>query len=258
VTHLPLILQLTRRDIAQRYRGTALGWLWTLLTPLFMLAIYTFIFSVVFQARWPQAESLPRGQFALLLFAGLLIHGLTAECLGKAPHLILANTNYVKKVVFPLPALGLVTLLAALFHFSLSVLVLLAFQLFLLGHIPLTALWLPVIVAPFALGLLGVIWLLAALGVYLRDIGQVIGLALMALLFLSPIFYPAEALPEAFRPFLYANPLTLIIEQSRAVLLWGQMPDFSALLFYTIGAALVCLLGHRFFAFTRPGFADVV
>jgi lipopolysaccharide transport system permease protein len=256
--HRDLIWQLTRRDIAARYRGTALGLLWSLITPLLMLAMYTFVFSVVFQARWPQTETASKGEFALLLFTGLIIHGLATECLIKSPALVTGNPNYVKKVVFPLPVLPVVTLLTALFHFTLSFAVLLAAQIYFTGTVPITALWMPVILLPFAIGLLGCMWALAALGVYLRDIGQIVGLGLTILLFLSPIFYPATALPEAWRPFLYANPLTLIIEQSRAVILLGQSPDFFALALYTAAACVMLGLGYALFKKLRGGFADVL
>lgn len=256
--HRSLLGQLIRRDIAARYRGTMLGFAWSLLHPLLMLAIYTFVFSVVFQARWPLPETQPQGQFALILFAGLMIHGLAAAVLTAAPHSILAQVNYVKKVVFPLEILPLVPLGAALFHFGFSLLILLGAQAWLTGAIPVTALWLPLILLPYLLGLTGAAWILASLGVYLRDIGQLTGLLVMILLFLSPIFYPPEALPEVWRPWLNLNPLTVIIVQTREALLWGQTPDFRTLGIYGLGSGAFMLFGYWWFAKTRKGFADVL
>lgn len=186
-----------------------------------MLAVYTFVFSVVFQARWG-AGSESKTEFALLLFAGLMMFNLFAECINRAPSLILSNTNYVKKVVFPLEILPAVTLLSALFHGLISLGVwLLAYLVFGLPHA--TALYLPLIVLPFVLFILGLSWALASLGVFLRDVSQFIGVVTMTLMFLSPIFYPATALPEDYRHLLYLNPLTPVIEQTRDVLFWGKL-----------------------------------
>jgi lipopolysaccharide transport system permease protein len=256
--HYPLLKQLIWRDVASKYRGTALGMLWSLLTPLLMLAIYTFIFSVVFQTRWPMAEAQPKGQFALILFLGLMIHALAAEVLLRAPSAITAQVNYVKKVVFPLQILPLVPLGSALFGFSLSVLILLAAMEVIMGSIPLTALWLPVVLLPYVIALMGAAWMLGSLGVFLRDIGQMMGLVVSILLFLSPIFYPPEALPEAYRPLLSLNPLTVIITQARAVVLWGELPNFVALGMYGICASVFAAFGYAWFMKTRKGFADVL
>ena len=256
--HIPLYLQLVKREVSSRYRGTALGFGWSLLTPLLMLAVYTFVFSVVFKARWPLPEGQPQGQFAVILFAGLMVHTLMAETLTNAVSSIITNANYVKKVVFPLPLLPLVPLGAAIFYLAFSTLILLAAIFFITGTLHLTALWLPVVLLPFIIALIGAALFLSALGVYLRDIGQVIGLIMMAMLFLSPIFFPPEALPESYRPILSLNPLTLIITQVRDVLLWGKMPAFGALALYGAASAMFSLVCYAFFARVRKGFADVL
>jgi lipopolysaccharide transport system permease protein len=253
-----LFWQLLRRDIAGRYRGSVLGLAWVLLNPLLMLCVYTFVFSVVFSARWLASGEQPQAEFALILFAGLMLHTIAAEVLIRSTTAITAQVNYVKKVVFPLHLLPLIPLASAFFHYLLSLLVLLGASLLIKGFIPLTALWLPLILLPYALMLLGGAWFLAALGVYLRDITQVMGLAVALLLFLSPIFYPVEALPETWRPLLYANPLTLIISEARKVLLWGEWPDFMALLQYAACGLLAAITGYGFFLKTRRGFADVL
>lgn len=256
--YIPLYLSLVKREVASRYRGTALGFGWSLLNPLLMLAVYTFVFSVVFKARWPLPEGQPQGQFAVILFTGLMIHALMAETLNNAVHSITGQANYVKKIIFPLPLLPLVPLGAALFHYAFSLLILLGATWYLMGTLHLTALWLPVILLPFVIAVTGAAWFLAALGVYLRDIGQVIGLIMMAMLFLSPIFFPPEALPESYRPILSLNPLTLIITQAREALLWGNAPELKPLALYGLASTGFTALCYGFFRRVRRGFADVL
>ncbi len=253
-----LTWQLTRREVIGRYKGSTLGLLWSFLTPVLMLVVYTFVFSVVFKARWGTGGDESRSTFAVVLFAGLIVHGLFAEVLNRAPGLVLANVNYVKKVVFPLEILPVISMGAALFHALVSVLVLLAAFAFLNGHLPWTVVFLPLVFLPLVVFALGVAWFLASLGVYLRDVGQVIGLLTTMLMFLSPIFYPVTALPERFQTWILANPLTFIIEQARAVLIWGKMPSFSGLTLYAVVASAVAWAGFVWFQKTRKGFADVL
>lgn len=252
-----LVWQLTRRDVVSRYRGSVLGLAWSFFNPLLMLAVYTFVFSVVFKARWG-LETTGHGDFAVILFVGIIVHGVFAECVNRAPGLVLNNASYVKRVIFPLETLPWVAMGATLFHSAVSVLVLLIAQGFLRGSIPVTAFWLPVVILPLIIGTVGVSWLLAALGVYLRDIGQVTGILTTVMLFMAPVLYPVQALPESVRPYIYLNPLTFIIEQSREVLLWGNTPDFVGLGKYFLGAALVAWIGFAAFQKMRRGFADVL
>lgn len=261
--HGGLIRRFLARDVAQRYRGSALGLLWSFVTPLLMLAVYTAVFSVVFKARWASRGSeadapADTGEFALILFCGLILHAFLADCLTRAPQIILGNVNFVKKVIFPLEILPVVVVGSACFHFIMSLTVLLAAAFWHYGSLPATALLAPFVLAPFVMLTLGMSWLLASIGVYLRDIGQITGLAVTVLLFLSPVFYPPEALPEDWRPFLAVNPLTVIVENLRAVLLWGQMPDWRMLGLYASVALPVMMLGFAWFQKTRKGFADVV
>ena len=257
--HRGLTKQLLIREISARYRGSVIGMFWSLVTPVLMLALYTFVFNVVFKARWP-AVSADGGvlNFAMVLFLGLIIHGLVADTVVRSPRLILDNVNLVKKVVFPLEILPWVMLLSSLFNFLISFLLLLVFVLWELGTIPLTALWLPVIFLPYILVLVGLSWLLAAMGVYLRDLQQISGTLATLLLFLSPVFYSVTILPEPVQPFVYLNPIALIIESSRTALLYGDQPGFESLAIYTGCAVAIALLGFVFFQRTRRGFADVV
>ncbi|RCX06867.1 ABC transporter permease [Extensimonas vulgaris] len=252
-----LILASAKREVLGRYRGSALGLLWSFFNPLLMLAVYTFVFSEIFKARW-NAASESKTEFALVLFAGLIVFNLFAECINRAPSLVLSNVNYVKKVVFPLEILPVVALLSSLFHAGISLAVWLLAYSVLVGLPHATTLYLPLLVIPYLLFIMGLGWALASLGVYLRDVTQFIGVLTTMLMFLSPIFYPATNLPETYRSWLYLNPLTAVIEQTRAVLYWGQVPDFALLAIYWAATFLIAWLGFAWFQKTRKGFADVL
>lgn len=246
-----------KREVLGRYRGSVMGILWSFIHPLFMLIVYTFVFSVVFKARWGGGGD-SKTEFALLLFAGLLVFNLFAECINRAPGYVVGNPNYVKKVVFPLEILPWVGLGAAFFHSAVSLGVWLIAYVMFFGLPHATVLYLPLIVLPLALFIMGLSWALASLGVYLRDVGQFISLLTTVLMFISPIFYPASALPEAYRSLLYVNPLTPVIEQTRDVLFWGKAPDFTMQGIYLIASSIVAWLGFAWFQKTRKGFADVL
>jgi len=253
-----LIVQMSRREVAGRYKGSVVGLAWSFFNPVLMLAVFTFVFSVVFQARWGVGGEETKTQFAVVLFVGMIVHGLLAEVLNRSPGLILGNVNYVKKVVFPLEILPVVSMGAALFHSLISFgVLLLAFALF-NGYLHLTAILAPLVVLPLVILTLGLAWMLASLGVFLRDVGQTIGIITTILLFLAPVFYPISALPEAMRPWIMANPLTFIIEQAREVLIWGRFPNWIGLGLYTLIAMAVAWAGFAWFQKTRKGFADVL
>ncbi len=252
-----LAAALVKREIIGRYRGSVLGILWSFFNPIFMLIVYTFVFSVVFKARWNTGSD-SKTEFALVLFAGLIVFNLFAECFNRAPSLILSNVNYVKKVVFPLEILPWVALGSALFHTFISLGVWLIAYLILFGMPHPTVLFLPLVILPLLLLIMGLTWGLASLGVYLRDVSQLIGLFTTVLMFLSPIFYPASALPEQYRHLLLFNPLTPVIEQARDVMFWGKLPNMPLLSVYLLAAVLIAWLGFAWFQKTRKGFADVL
>ena len=258
IKHRQLIFQMIQREVIGRYKGSVIGLGWSFFNPILMLAVYTFVFSVVFKARWGIDTNESKTQFAVILFVGMIVHGLFAEVVSRAPSLILSNVNYVKKVVFPLEILPIISLGAALFHSLISVSVLLLAFVFFNGFLHWTVIFLPLVILPFMCLILGLAWIFASIGVFIRDIGQAINLIVMILMFLSPVFYPITALPEEFRPWLLANPLTFIIEQSREVLIWGKLPDFIGLLIYIFYSILLMWLGFAWFQKTRKGFADVI
>ena len=256
--HRILISRLSKREVVGRYRGSVIGLLWSLLNPLFMLVVYTFVFSVVFKARWGVGEDETKIQFAVVLFAGLIVHGFFAEVLNRAPGLVLSNVSYVKKVLFPLEILPGIAMGAALFHTAISLIVLLATYALFNGYLQWTAVLVPLVLLPLVILTLGLAWALASLGVFLRDVGQTISIITMVLLFLSPVFYPLTALPNEFQLLIMANPLTFIIEQTREVLIWGRLPNWMGLGIYTMIATGVAWSGFAWFQKTRKGFADVL
>ena len=250
--------RLTEREVLGRYRGSLLGIGWSFITPLAMLAVYTFVFSQVFKARWGGLEQAGPLGFAVNLFAGLIVFNLFSECASRAPGLVIANPNYVKKVVFPLEILGCVAVGNASFHALTSLLILLVFELIAFQHLPLTLLWLPLIWLPLVLGSLACTWFLSAAGVFLRDIGQLIGVGLNMLMFLSPIFFPLSALPSKWQPLLQLNPLALVIEQTRRAAVQGVNPGIEYIVLGTIVTLAACELSFRAFQKSKSAFADVL
>lgn len=257
--HRELTMQLVWRDVAQRYRGSHLGFLWSLVTPLATLAIYTFVFSTVLRARWrPQGET-SSAEFALALFAGLIPFGVFSEVANRSAGIIVGTPNYVKKVIFPLDILPVVALGSALVHSLIGVAILSVGVLWITGDVaPLCMAALPLAYAPLMLLCLAVGWTLASLGVYFRDIGHGVGIAVQMLMFLSPIVYPVQAVPVEFQQAMYLNPLTTIVEVFRSLLLWHSWPDWRPWLAWTLVSAVLAWLSHAWFVYLRKGFADVL
>ena len=255
--HRQLIWQMTKREVIGRYRGSILGILWSFLHPVFMLTIYTFIFSVVFKAKWGTGTD-DKTEFAMILFAGLIVFNLFSETVSRSPSLINSNVNYVKKVVFPLEILPLVSVLSSCFHSLVSIGVLILFRLVIGSGFSLTTFLFPFVIVPLLLFSLGVAWVLAAMGVYLRDVSQIIGMAMTALMFVSPIFFPISALPVNYRNIVYLNPLSFLIEQGREVLIFSHLPDWEGLLLYSAIGSVTTFIGLVIFQKARTGFADVL
>ena len=258
VSNRYLFLQMLRRDIQQRYRGSQLGFLWAFIYPILMLLVYTFVFGMVMKVKWG-VEGQDNIEFGIILFAGLIFHSFLAEVVMSAVGLIRGNQQFVKKVVFPLEILNMVSVFNALFHMVLSFIILLVIFLISGGTLHWTIVFVPLIVLPFVLFLMGLSWLIAVLGVYVRDLNQFVGVIVTLLLFLGPIVYPFSRVPEAIKAYvLWCNPLTIIVEQFRAVALFGELPNWHYLGVYSIGAILMLFIGVWFFEKTRSGFADVI
>lgn len=253
-----LIGQFTKRNVFARYKGSYLGLIWSFITPLAILLVYTFVFSVVFRARWEGAVTDSHAEFALALFAGLIAFNIFSESSLAAPTLIVNNPNYVKRVVFPLEILPVSTLAAAVIHSFFSLVILLTGILIVLGTVPWTLIFLPLIYLPLLFLCLGLSWFLSSLGVFIRDVGHLLGVIVQMLFFLTPIFYPISAVPPSFRIFIYINPLSFIVNHFRRVTLFGQQPDWGEYLLITIAAFGMSLLGYVWFMKSKKTFADVV
>lgn len=256
--HWRLVLQLARREVVGRYRGSLAGAAWSFFNPLLMLAIYTFVFSSIFKVRWGIDTQESKADFALILFVGLMIHGFFADCISRAPNLVLANVSYVKKVVFPLELLPWISVLSALFHLLISTIVLLIVQLILDFHLPATTILLPLVLLPFILITVSLSFIFSAIGVYLRDIGQLTAMITTILFFLSPIVYPSSSLPEGLQPLIKLSPITYPVEQSRGILIFGELPQLSGWLIYMAVAIVALAFSFYFYQKTRKGFADVL
>lgn len=253
-----LIWQMIRREVATRYQGSIIGVAWSFVTPMLMLLVYTFVFSVIFKARLSTTGQESRLDFAIHLFAGLIVFGLFSEVVNQAPSQIVSNRNYVKRVVFPLEILSWVSLGAVLVRSLISLAVLLLVQLITRQVLPWTVIFFPVVLLPLIFASLGVGWFLSALGVYIRDIGQVTTVFTTMLMFLSAIFYPLSSLPERIQPWLRLNPLAVIIAESRKVLLLGGLPDWQWLGIALLMGVVIAFAGFWWFQKTRKGFADVL
>ncbi len=256
--HRELIHQFTKRQVLQQYKGSYLGVLWSFVTPMAMLAVYTFAFSVVLGARWEGDKTGSHLEFALTLFAGLIVFNVFSVSISSAPGLIIGNRNYVKKVVFPLEILPVGRLGSALVDSLFSVLILLLGGIIILRQLPWTIIFLPLTYLPLIFLSLGVSWFLASLGVFIRDIKNLTSVIVRMLLFLTPIFYPITLVPPQIRFLIYLNPLTLIVENFRRVTLFGQLPHWGGLLVITAVTFGIYMLGYIWFMKSKKTFADVV
>lgn len=257
IRHRKLTASLIRRDIESRYRGSAAGLIWAFITPLMTLLVYAFVFGLVFKTRWIGYSDSPL-DFAILMFAGLLVFNLFSECANRACSQMLANTNYIKKVVFPLEILPLANIGSALFHFGMSLLVWVTFYIVFIGMPSAKILLLPIAIAPLLFFTIGVSWFLSSLGVYLRDTQQIVSILTTALLFLSPVLYPLAALPEKYRFVMLINPMTYLVEIIRDTMMSTPPLPYQQWLIVTPISILVAWLGFVWFQNTKKGFADVV
>ena len=253
-----LLVRLARREYDARFRGSMMGLAWAVLTPLLLAIAYTFVFSGVFKLRWTGAPDEFGSSFAVYLLVGLAVHGLLAECLSRAPSLVLANPSYVTKVVFPLEILSFTILLPSIATAILTLLVVVAIHLATSGQLHPTFLLAPLVLAPFALFVAAVTMVVSAIGVYLRDLAHVVGLIVTLSLFFSPVFFALEAVPPAMQQVMVYNPLTFPIEQMRQIILVGSLPNWTGLAIYSLISLAVLTLGYGAFQRLRKGFADVI
>ena len=260
--HRYLIWQFTIREMMGRYKGSFFGFIWSFLTPLLLLAVYTFVFGVVFKGRWGQAgEHKGIADFALKMFCGLIVFNIFSECVNRAPGVIVYNQNYVKKVVFPLEIFPVSVLGSALIHGLISLAILVAGQALFLPEFPYSlakVYYLPLVLLPLVMMVLGLGWFLSSLGVFIRDIGHAIMIAVQVLFYVTPVFYPIEALPEWARGAVRMNPLATVVADARKVLIFGERPSLRGWLTVTLVSFVIMQLGYAWFMKTKKGFADVI
>lgn len=255
--HGNLTRELAQRDILGRYRGASFGLMWSLLGPLLMLVIYTIAFGKILGARWNQVSG-DTAAFGMVLFLGILTHGFFAECLTRAPRLMVENANYVKRVVFPLHVLPWSVMLAALFHMLMNIVVFVVLNLVLFGKFSAHIVFAPLVILPLVLVTISVTLVFASLGVFIRDINQATPVIATAMLFLSSAIVPVDTLPPHYQRIFHLNPLTFFIDQMREVALWGRFPDWGGLAVATATGVLLLFLSHAWFQRTSKGFADVL
>ena len=253
-----LIMQMIKREVLGRYKGSFMGLAWSFFHPVFMLSVYTIVFSMIFESRWGGGVSVDKSEFSVLLFVGMIVLGLFTEVLNRSPIIVSINVNYVKKVVFPLEVLPVVAVGAAIVHCMMSVAVLIAALVLLNGYVHWTFLFVFLVLLPLVVLTVGLSWVLSSVGVYVKDISQTMGIITTVMTFLSPVFYPVSAVPNQLKPLLMINPLTFIIEQSREVLIMGHLPNFTDLAIYMVLALISAWIGYVIFQKTRKGFSDVL
>ncbi|WP_164940694.1 ABC transporter permease [Bradyrhizobium zhanjiangense] len=252
-----LIGRLLVREFSAKYRGSIMGVLWAVVTPLVMALVFLFVFGVVFQSRWG-VEQAQKATFTVTLLIGMVVHGIFSEALSRSPTIVLGNPSFVKKVVFPLEILPIVAVLNALVTASIGLAIVVIVHFAMSGTFSPTLPLLPLVLLPYLLAVLGLVYFLSSVGVYLRDLMQLTGLITMASMFMTPIFYPITAVPEPYRTVLYLNPVTFAVEQARGVALYGEPPDWQGLAIFTLAGAALAWLGYAWFQKTRKGFADVL
>lgn len=255
-TNRNLLFSFIARDIEMRYRGTVFGFLWIVAYPLIMLSVYSFVFVGVFNNRLSNDEGI--SDFIPKLYCGLIVYTLFSEALVRSTVAITTNTAYVKKIVFPLELLPIVYLISSLSNALVSLMILLVFVIISHQSVQLSMLYSPLVMVPLLIFIAGLAWIVAAVGVFFRDISQLVSLAMSVLLFLSPVFYSAALVPVWARKLIYLNPLTYPIEELRAIIILGNLPDLFCLGAYFVGSVIIAILGLQIFQQLRQIFADVI
>ncbi len=256
--HRELLWQFTLRNVELRHKGSHFGLAWSLLNPLLMLGLYVLVFGYIFGGRFGVLPHETRADYAIAIFLGLSIFHFTAEVIATAPLVIVGNPNFVKKVVFPLEILPAANVGAALFHLLISLTLVLVSTVAFGEGVHLGIFWLPVILLPVVLFCLGMSWLFSALGVFFRDIGQMMQFLSMTLMFASAVFYSTQKIPPAAWVYMRFNPVLLAIELARNAALWERAVNPNHLGYLYLCGFAACYLGHRTFVRLKPAFSDVL
>jgi lipopolysaccharide transport system permease protein len=253
-----LIKRFAWRDVVGRYKGSFLGIIWSFITPLVMLSVYAFVFSVILRAKWGAGSGESQIEFALTLFCGLLVFNIFAESVSMSSGLILAHSNYVKKVVFPLEVLPVATMCSSLIHAAIGVGILVPALLVFKGTLPVSICLFPLVLLPICAFTLGLSWFFSSLGVFMRDVGYPISVAVQVLLFISGVFFPLSAVPQQFQFVVKLNPLAILLEDARRTVMWGQFPNWNLWLLMTLFSLAVMQMGYAWFMKSKGAFSDVI
>ncbi|MAV59590.1 MAG: sugar ABC transporter permease [Candidatus Marinimicrobia bacterium] len=253
-----LFILLFYQEFAGKYRSSILGLYWIVITPLFMLTIYTFVFGYVFSIKWPGFAGSNLFEFSLILYSGLVFYNTFSEVISRSPTIVIENSNYVNKVVFPLELLNVIASSSAIINLIINLILIIIFKFILFNQFNYEILYLLFILPSFALMILGIAWTLSAVGVFIRDFHHLVSSCVQGLLFLSPIFYPVSSLPQWLKPFIYLNPITIPVEQARKVILFNELPDLKILILYGILSITTSIIGYYIFIKAKKGFSDVI
>lgn len=253
-----LIKQFSEREIFSRYKGSILGILWSFITPLIMITVYTFVFSVVFKGRWGIEASDNKFEFAVIMFCGLTVYNIFNEVINRSPMLIVSNVNYVKKVIFPLEVLPATALISTFVHGIINMIILVVAANVFVRTSAWTILLAVIILIPLLMFVLGLSLLISSLSVYIRDLSNTVGLVTNVLFYITPIFYPISEVPEFLRPYMYINPLTSVVENFRSVVIWGTTPNWTSFLINFVVSYVILSIGYYVFKKVQRGFSDVL
>lgn len=254
---IDLILSLTKREISSKYKGSLLGPLWSVITPLLLLTVYSFVFGVIFQSKWPSFNN-SRADFAIVLFIGMLTFNIFSDSVSKSPWTITSNANFVKKIIFPIEILAIVNVFSSIFNFMMGLIAWLFIMIIFHGLPPITIFLLPIYILPLLILSAGVSWIFSSLGVYFKDIGQFMGVLIMLLMFSSPVFYSIDSIPLSYKIFFELNPIASSINMVRDVALFGVVPSLKLYLLTLFVSSLISYAGYIFFKKTKVGFSDVL
>lgn len=253
-----LLGQTLKREISQKYRGSYLGILWNFVQPMIMMLVYSFVFGVVFKAKWDMQASNSDTEFAVILFVGISVYSVFTEAIMIAPTLITANANYVKKVIYPLEILSMVGIGSSLVQLAFNVALILLSRIIVIKTMDFFVLLFPLVLLPLLMLTLGLSWLLSAIGVFLKDMRQIASIITLVFGYATPVFFPITAVPEKLRWVMEINPMTAIVNNARNVLVFGRDPDWGALFAVYVVSYIVMMAGFRFFKKVKPGFADAM
>ena len=253
-----LAYHMTKREILLKYKGSKLGIMWSIINPIIMMSVYTLIFSQIFQTRWAGASQINTTDFAINLYTGLIVFNIYADTITRAPSLITSNPNFVKKIIFPLEVLSVATVGSAVATGITSILVLLGVILITTKQLAVTIILLPILWAPLILNCLSLAWILSTLGVFIKDLTQVTNSIVSVTMFLSPIFYPSEALPDKLRWLSQLNPLAYYIEKSRNIIIEGKNINPVQIAVFFVTSLIIAEITFRFTKKLERGIGDYV